>query len=176
VKRDRNLHPLSWDHHSALTAIVMVRRQLVSPRPDAPITTLAREFVQFHRDALIPHFRREEEWLLPRLLVHLSPEDIMVARTLRDHIVIHRIVLELDRAVRKDRGVQPLLSELVDRLEEHIRFEERELFVRAEACLPEDELDSLGGLLHGAEQPAVVIPGSDGRPVRPGPPGDLAEA
>ena len=169
MKRNAALHPLSWEHHSALTAIVLVRRELQGGAPNERLRTIAQEFVAFHRDALIPHFRHEEEWLLPRLLGHLSIDDDLVVGTLKDHVALHRLVFELDVAQREQRDLPAPLTRLVDRLESHIRFEEREVFVRTEACLSAEELDQLGRQLHGAELPPVIIPGSDGQPVRPGP-------
>ena len=41
--------------------------------------------------------------------------------------------------------------ELGDRLERHIRFEERELFPMIEAALPDDELERLGAAFACAE-------------------------
>jgi len=169
MKRNPALHPLSWEHHSALTAIVLVRRQIEAGVPEVRLRAIAREFVDFHRDALRPHFRHEEEWLLPRLLGHLSLQDDLVSTTLHDHVAIHRLVLELDVAERDGRDPRSALVRLMDRLEAHVRFEERELFVKVEACLSPEEMDALGRQLHNSEMPAVVIPGSDGVPVRPGP-------
>ena len=43
------------------------------------------------------------------------------------------------------------LRELGERLERHIRFEERELFPMIEAALPDDELERLGAAFARAE-------------------------
>jgi iron-sulfur cluster repair protein YtfE (RIC family) len=162
MKRDKNLHPLSWDHHAALTSVVFTRKHIKVGADRERLEQVAREFAVFHQDALLPHFRHEEEWLLPRYLRHVSADDPDLIRLLTDHIVLHKLILDLGHAVRDGGELVPALTALADHLEAHVRFEERELFPKIEAALTADELRDLGEQFWADAQEAIVIPGGDG--------------
>ena len=83
-----------------------------------------------------PHFRVEEEVLLPALLVVGEVE--LVARTEQDHAWL-RAQLAAARA-----GDGAAARAFGERLEAHVRFEERELFPACEALLPSQVLDEVG--------------------------------
>lgn len=175
MKRDKNLHPLSWDHHAALTAVVLTRRQLDSEPDAATLVRTVEQFVAFHAEALLPHFRHEEEWLLPAFLKHTSEDDPMILRLFQDHVALHALVADLRPALADPPSLPDTLVKLCDRLEAHVRFEERELFPRIEAALSADELDAIGKQLHETRALPVVIPASDGQRVSPGPMPDLSD-
>jgi len=80
-----------------------------------------------------PHFRIEEEHLLPALTQ--AGESDLVARTARDHV-------ELRSLIERDAAPETVLR-FGERLDAHVRFEERELFPRAEAVLPAEALDAI---------------------------------
>jgi len=162
MKRNKNLHPLSWEHHHTLTSVVLTRRHIKNCAPRARLVQIAREFAAFHREALLPHFRHEEEWLLPRYLRHASAGDAAVTRLLREHVTLHRLVYDLALAERNSADLVAPLTALTDALEAHVRFEEREMFPMIEAVLTADELSSLGEELLRSVSDAVVIPGGDG--------------
>jgi hypothetical protein len=141
---------------------VLLTRRVLEARPAVKrMRHLGREFVTFYREALIPHFRHEEEWLLPRLPAADSTSERLVERTLLDHVTLHRLVLFLERAGAGDRELDRSLRILCDALESHIRFEERELFPHVERSLPGTDLDELGLQLQESESADVHIPGSD---------------
>jgi hypothetical protein len=52
MKRDKNLHPLSWDHHAALTSVIFTRKLIKDGADRARLEQVAREFEQFHQEAL----------------------------------------------------------------------------------------------------------------------------
>lgn len=162
MKRDKNLHPLSWDHHAALTSVVFTRKHLRDGASRDRLLQVAHEFGTFYEIGLVPHFRHEEEWLVPRYLRHVPPEDPGVLRLLKDHVVLHRLVLDLKEAAEGKSGLVGALKALTDVLEAHVRFEERELFPRIEAALSPSELEELGQFLWANAPEAVVIPGGDG--------------
>ncbi len=119
MKRHAALVNLSREHHHGLVlAGRCVRRQ----------TSWAAVAEVFAAE-LEPHFRIEEERLLP-----LLGEDPVVARTLEDHA-----------ALRAQLAAEGSLVTFGERLRDHIRFEERELFERAQDLLSDAQLaDALG--------------------------------
>ena len=94
------------------------------------------------------HFRVEEEVLLPAFAGHGDPEDPAVVRVLVEHVDLRRREQNLSAAKEPDPGE---LRELGERLESHIRFEERVLFPMIEEALPVDELERLGAEFAQAE-------------------------
>ena len=166
MKRDKNLHPLSWDHHAALTGVVFTRKHLKAGADKDRMGQIAQEYAAFYKTGLLPHFRHEEEWLLPRYLRHVPATDPDVVRLLTEHLILHRLVLDLDQAVSAGDDLVAPLVELTDRLEAHVRFEERDLFPKIENCLTMDEMHELGAYLWENATDAIVIPGGDGCKVR----------
>jgi hemerythrin-like domain-containing protein len=162
MKRDKNLHPLSWDHHAALTSVVFTRKLIKAGAGDERLQQVAREYAAFYQIGLLPHFRLEEEWLLPRYLRHVSADDPDVTRLLTEHVRLHRLMLEVALALDSGLALVAPLTELTDLLESHVRFEERVLFPRIEAALTHDELRQLGEHLWANAPEDVVIPGGDG--------------
>jgi hypothetical protein len=166
MKRDKNLHPLSWDHHAALTSVVLTRKHIKEQTGIDRLRLVAQEFEVFHECALLPHFRHEEEWLLPRYLRHVPVDDPGVVRLLTDHAILHKLILDLAAAVRAGADLVAPLVALTDRLEAHVRFEERELFPLIERSLTREEMEELGAYLWKTAPDSVVIPGGDGCKVR----------
>lgn len=162
MKRDRNLHPLSWDHHAALTSVVFTRKHIRDGADRARLEQIAREFSNFRAEALLPHFRHEEEWLLPRYLRHARSDDPQVVRLLTDHVLLHRRILDVESALAAGADLVAPLTQLIDLLEAHVRFEERELFPKIEAALTPEEMAELGRFLWENAPDAVIIPGGDG--------------
>ena len=92
---------------------------------------VARGFVA----ELEPHFLDEERWLLPAL--ENAGEHALVARTLDEHRRLRSLAAALAAG-----DLEPL-AEFAGMLSAHVRFEERELFERAQQVIPADELGRL---------------------------------
>lgn len=131
MKRDPRLRRLSSDHHSAL---VLARRlsQLTGQWTENEGESLHRRFEQ----ELEPHFRTEEELLLPALRA-VGRSDL-ANRITDDHTALRAMVA----AARAGDG--RAARSFGERLSEHVRFEERELFPACEALLPGAVLDEVG--------------------------------
>ena len=122
MKRSEALAPLSRDHHVALEVALRLRRS----EPDA-----AERFRAFLAADGRRHFALEEELLLD----HLTAEE-------RERMVTDHLMLSSARP-QDDVGLQAL----GERLNEHVRWEERELFPRLEAELPPERLAAIGAAL-----------------------------
>ncbi|HZJ09884.1 MAG TPA: hemerythrin domain-containing protein [Trueperaceae bacterium] len=143
MKRHIALRPLSRDHHQAL---VIARRLRHANRDTAAETAAA--FLQFWHTHGLRHFREEEEILLPAYAEHGDPEHPLVARVLVDHVVIRRGARRLETA----GAASPAdLRELGERLTDHVRLEERQLFPLIEEAMPAEAATALAEALAETE-------------------------
>jgi len=140
MKRHKSLYPLSHDHHHALVQARELNLASAEAGQDAS-DAAAERFAEFWESDLQRHFRQEEQILLPALEKYVPPNCAEIAKTLREHEEIRRLVAALNRGLTQrvgaDRGQ---LGQLGGRLAEHIRFEENELFPLVEARVPERAL------------------------------------
>ncbi|MBK6657652.1 MAG: hemerythrin domain-containing protein [Proteobacteria bacterium] len=129
MKRSEALTPLAREHHGAL---VLARRlQRASPDDAGLLADLRVAWSTL----LEPHFRCEEQGLLPAL--RAAGELQLVERTLAEHQQLRSLMEDIEAG---DRAAQRRFGEL---LHEHVRFEDRQLFERAEALYAEHELARL---------------------------------
>jgi hypothetical protein len=142
VKRSAALAPLSRDHHEALEAALRLRRA-----SDESVGDAVRRLGEYWALHGARHFEIEERLLVPALPADSPGWREASRRVLADHRDIH------DRAQRLLAGsADPVAArELGERLNAHIRFEERELFPLLERGLTADELDRLGAAVIAAE-------------------------
>jgi hemerythrin-like domain-containing protein len=135
VKRSDALAHLSRQHHQGLFAAMKLKRA------DAAGAAEARDaFVDFWEREGRDHFRAEEELLLPAFARHGEPDHPAVVRVLVEHVDLRRRGEDAAASADPDPGE---LHELGERLERHIRHEERVLFPLIEDVLPADELARL---------------------------------
>ncbi|MEW6209618.1 MAG: hemerythrin domain-containing protein [Acidobacteriota bacterium] len=134
MKRHKSLHPLSWDHHHALAEARRLRQS-------ENAREAARHFIEFWQRSLQDHFREEEEILLPVFARFTRPDRAEIVETLSQHVVIRRkITRMIDRLSSGAVIDSASLEEIASALEQHIRFEENELFPAIEATVAEEEL------------------------------------
>lgn len=171
MKRAAELRGLSEDHHQGL---VHARRLTRAATSDGvgPLEEAARAFLEFWKKETSAHFRKEEEVLLP--VVARYGQDVSqepVAEMLAQHARIRGLVMQLSDEYT-DGEVRPeTLGEIGERLEAHIRLEEREVFPKIEEALPKEALEELASRLAAAETgprtepwvPGTVSPTKPGR-------------
>jgi len=137
MRRHPSLVPLSHDHHHGLVVARRLRRAVSEDD-----CLRAREaFVGFVEGEGGDHFRDEEDLLFPLVVASLDQSPELVERATLDHIQLRAAAVRL----RQTPGAPDAegLRALGERLEAHIRLEERELFALAERVVPESELRSL---------------------------------
>ena len=140
MKRAPALQPLSRDHLQALLAAKRLRSAT-----DAGAAS--RDFLAFWESEGQHHFRVEEEVLLPGWALHCAVDRVAVARMLDEHLAIRREAL---RATAEEASIEEL-RDLGQLLNDHVRFEERELFPMIEASLDPDSLRRLAMAIERAE-------------------------
>jgi hemerythrin-like domain-containing protein len=131
IKRSVELAPLSREHHDGLLFVWKLKEGLAK---NVSAERLKKFTFWFWQQHIKPHFYQEEKILSP----HLSPADPMLVRMSREHENIREFILNLDR----DADAQTF-KQLADLLNDHIRFEERELFTHLERILSKETLGSI---------------------------------
>jgi hemerythrin-like domain-containing protein len=139
VKRSEALRSLSRDHHKALSVAQKMRRADDGPEAAALFHTYWEQLGKVH-------FRIEEEVLLPSW-AHLGKlNQPVVSRLAQEHLEIRAAALEL-----AERPELAVVRDLGQRLADHVRFEERELFGLIEDDLAPPELERLARAVAEAE-------------------------
>lgn len=126
MKRHQKLQDLSREHHGALKLAQQAKRAALSG-DQALVKTTATACVAAFYAELDPHFRVEENTLLPLLLA--SAEDELVERVRNDHTELRRLC-----ALLQQHPEERTLLGFAELLIAHVRFEEREMFAVLEAC------------------------------------------
>ena len=134
MKRVEALLQLSREHHTALSIAQRAKRALAAGTA-TEVEALAKACAQRFVAELEPHFLDEERWLLPAL--EAAGEHGLVARTLDEHRQLRSLAAALAA------GDLDPLARFAEMLGAHVRFEERELFERAQQVIPADELGRL---------------------------------
>lgn len=128
MKRSAGLRALSSEHHTALVLAKRAASAVASGDWADAWIDVAQRFAA----ELEPHFRLEEELLLPALMS--AGETALVERTLAEHAQLRSLIYRTPH----DAASLQTFAEL---LQAHVRFEERELFVTAQARLTEFSLE-----------------------------------
>jgi hemerythrin-like domain-containing protein len=129
MKRLEALRRLSSEHHVGLVIARRAREALDDPQ--VAWAQIRQRFV----DELEPHFRLEEQGLLPAM--RDAGEQSMVERTLAEHRAMRGLI---------DAGDPENLAAFAQLLADHIRFEESELFETAQRVLGQPALEAIRSL------------------------------
>jgi hypothetical protein len=128
IKRSKHLTPLSHVHHDGLLFAWKIRQGIRNGTDINLITKYAHWFWKNHLDE---RFKEEEQILAP----HLPADNEMVKQMFDEHREIKSIFDD------EDIANENLLLALAQTIDDHIRFEERQLFPFAEKAIPEKELN-----------------------------------
>lgn len=138
------MQALSRDHHHGLLLGWKIRQGLkLQANPN-----LISEYIRyFFKSALLPHFEEEES----QILGYLEDDNKFKIRTLNDHRAIAGLINTLDNK-EEDSAVFLKIAELLDN---HIRFEERELFPYLQEQLSPKQLEEVGKAIDATHKPFV---------------------
>ena len=136
MKRDPGLQPISRQHHDALMACLMIEKGV---RKQTDLKILQDFTRKVWDNDLSRHFTLEENYLVPQLRQRKFPEYI-IQSLLRDHELL-RVLSQ--RILNGGASYQGFLT-FSTLLEQHVRFEERLVFEKAQELIPEAELKELG--------------------------------
>lgn len=114
ITRDEFLKPISRDHHYGLLLCWKIRTGFRKQIDVGRIKSYTDWYYQHH---LLPHFELEEKFVFPIL----SNDHDLVKKALSQH-------RELRRLFEDENDATKSLGKIEEKLEAHIRFEERVLF------------------------------------------------
>ena len=117
IKRHQALVSFSKDHHFGLLLVWKIKQGLSNAVAPERISNYI--FYCFAED-LQHHFKEEEQLIFCKL----SADDILRQHAEKDHQIIYGLIEQ----IRSDKNNEALLTQFADKLQEHIRFEERILF------------------------------------------------
>jgi len=145
MKRHPALRQLSVDHHHGLVqARRLVKASVDNSKPNAKgAIDTAREFLAFFEEQTRPHFREEEEVLLPAFSIYADVKQEPLVEMLIEHVHINRLVTELAAQVREGAPSAETMRALGTMLQEHIRYEEHVVFPLIEQQMPDEALQAL---------------------------------
>ncbi len=144
MKRNEHIKPLSRDHHFGLLFCWKIRQGLKHKINSQRIGQYALHFwdQDLHR-----HFRAEEA------ILFIERNDPYCQRAINEH----REIEQLLKNIRTTPAEANLLELLATKVDDHIRFEERELFPHLENRLTAEQLTIIGAAL----QELHSCPGDD---------------
>ncbi len=117
IKRSKELVYLSRDHHDGLLLCWKIRTGL---RNNIQPERIAAYVIDYMHNELEEHFREEEFYVYPLL----PKTDKLIQLAISQHSSLRVRVLQLSG----NRTDTALLTAIAEELDEHIRYEERELF------------------------------------------------
>jgi len=129
IKRNKNLQPLSRDHHHTLLLCWKIRTGFSKNVEPERIKRYADWFFEHH---IRPHFEMEEKYLFPIL----GNDNELVKRALAEHRRLGRLFRDTDT-------ISKSLSLIEEELEKHVRFEERVLFGEIQKVATEAQLETI---------------------------------
>jgi len=132
--RDKQLIPLSHQHHNGLALCVLTRRSVAAGSSPENRAKLARRIVERYELELANHFEIEEQVLFP-----LCAAKPLVAELIREHRKLEALVAEVQADPSAER-----LEEFCALLTSHIRREENELFEQLQREVSREDLDRAG--------------------------------
>ena len=134
MNRDKNIVPLSQDHHVGLLSGWKIKQGIKKNISYERI----KNYINYHWDnSQSFHFDEEEKILFP------YSDDELTQRALDEHKEIRELLKTLNEVEDFE-----LLTLYADKVTEHIRFEERVLFPHLENILTEEQLTEVGKKLN----------------------------
>lgn len=132
IKRSKELAPLSRDHHEGLLLVWKIKTGL---KNGTPINVIAQYVHWFWTHHLQIHFKEEEQILAPCL----PKENELMQQMIEEHEEIEALI-----HINENIADETVLTQIAQKLNDHIRFEERQLFPWAEKIISADELTKIG--------------------------------
>ena len=133
IKRNEHIAKLSRDHHASLMFCWKLRQGIKRDVETKRMQDYISYFLVQHFE---PHFQEEEDILFAPL------RDEKVQKAIDDHVIIKKQVMDIIHSDAED--LKPDLTSLADRVDAHVRYEERILFPHMEKVLTEKQLENIG--------------------------------
>lgn len=138
LKRNKNIIPLSKEHHGTLLFGWKIRWGV---HLNTPSERIAKYVKWFWENQLQPHQEEEDR------LLFFDHSDSLVRKALDEHEIIYNSFQEIISGKKQDNET---FLQLADFLEDHTRYEERVLFPHLENKLSEKQLNEIGEALESS--------------------------
>ncbi|GAB3822060.1 hypothetical protein GCM10028895_25630 [Pontibacter rugosus] len=135
--------PLSREHHFGLLFCWKLRQGL----KNGTDLEVMRAYVHYFWENILKPHCEEEEWVLARLM---QKDSTVRMRLGEEHRLLHALVALVEDGSPKNKELFRVLEQ---DLEEHIRWEERELFPYLQSVAHPDDLKLTGKLLEHRHAP-----------------------
>lgn len=136
MKREQFLIPFSQEHHTGLVVALLVQKK--SPRfsnlPDT-IDGKKQYLIEVFEKELLPHFEREEEFLIHGMRYVIPGAADYSQRVLDEH----KRMKEMIGKIKTSHTPADAMDEFGALLEQHIRYEEREWFQYLQEVTSQDQ-------------------------------------
>ncbi len=132
MKRNEYIMPISREHHFTLLFSWKIRTGI---RNGIAFNRI-RDYISYFWDNILQHHLEQEERYL-----FTKHEDVLVQKAVAEHKQLKERVMGILREHVDDNALLLQLAEMVDN---HTRFEERELFPHLEKILFNSELKEIG--------------------------------
>jgi hemerythrin-like domain-containing protein len=132
IKRSEHIIQLSKEHHFSLLFCWKVRSGL---KKEVEIGRVVDYINYFWKEHLLPHFKEED-------VLFSTVHDTLVKRAYDEHHEINATVHRLNSSTLRE--APSLALKIADLVDNHVRFEERELFPHLERAIDEPRLIEIG--------------------------------
>ena len=150
MKRHPSLQDLSREHHLIL---LHARELRWASKGHGDLLKACRELFDFWKQTGSRHFKKEEEKLFPYCeRCQKWQRNDAVDLVFKQHEAIRSLIAKLENLVKDKKELVQVSSDLAERLDEHIRHEERVVFEQIQDVLSEDEIENLGKHLKQPEK------------------------
>lgn len=133
IKRHTAIQPISREHHQDLLLCWKIRTGF---RKGVKAERIKKYVDWFYGEHVISHFEAEEKFLFPIL----GKEHVLIQKALTHH-------RRLNRLFQAEKDLVKNLHKIEEELEQHVRFEERELFNEIQQKASTEELRIMEELL-----------------------------
>lgn len=137
IRRNANILKLSKEHHFSLLFCWKIRQGL---KMNIDASRIIKYVQYFHAHFLRLHFREEELFLFAPL------DDKRIDKAIDQHKEINKLVAKLVKNTEDDVNVH--LETLANLVDDHVRYEERQLFPYIERALTDEQLEAIGKRLN----------------------------
>jgi hemerythrin-like domain-containing protein len=137
IRRNENILKLSKEHHFSLLFCWKIRQGL---KMNIDASRIVKYAQYFHAHFLRLHFREEE------LFLFASLDDKRIEKAIDQHKEINKLLAKLSKNTEDNASGQ--LEKLATLVDDHVRYEERQLFPYIQRALKDEQLEAIGKKLN----------------------------
>jgi hemerythrin-like domain-containing protein len=149
MKRNENLKTLSWEHHDGLVVSFRLQQGL---KKNAKTDEMCKYILHIWNGMLENHFRQEEQVITLKLMQSEKGIEFL-NQMLNEHETIRKLINKID----SHKSDFQVIEEFALLLNQHIRFEERQLFPLFEQEAGSEKLQEVGRFLKEHHNPSCEV-------------------